>query len=561
LNLSPRKPLRNRLTALDADADGDGVPDTATASTYTYDSNGSQITVTQSASTTYHLWDLRNRMAGISLDNDGNATDPGETTYAYDSNAVRVSQITYGSPNSAVVYLNDDNNPTGYTKALEIKTGTSVSAAASSTPNTTYVLGLRVEGQKDSTSTVWFERDGHGSNRGLIETNGTVSASYDYNAFGDPIGFTPATARTTELFAGDGVYDPASGWTYHLARWRNGFRFTSFDSYEGDSEDPQSLHKYLYVNANPINGIDPSGNSMRDILGWDFAADRQYDVNNADAFELAQIHYSYSALQIGIVDRIAEAMDDLIIRYYEGLMDLMLIMAKVCFAAGTQVVVGTNEDGSYITRNIEDLQPGDMVVSRDEHNSHDDLDLRPVLQVFRKVSDHLRILQIQARDGNIETIRTTDPHLVWVEGRGWVQAGDLHIGDQVDQPDGSNATVISTAREAHPEGIRVYNIEVNGDHTYFVEDGNGNQTAIWVHNTQACNGPLNGPKARSAARKLGYTRTRDFSFNSHGQPVFRKGNKYITPDVDAHNGGVWKMFDKQGNRLGTYDSNLKLIGG
>jgi hypothetical protein len=258
LNLSPHQPLRNRLTALDSD--GDAVPATATATTYTYDANGSQITITQSAATTYYLWDLRNRMAGISLDNDGNATDPNETTYAYDSNAVRVSQITYATPtNSAIVYLNDANNPTGYTKALEKKTGTSVSAAASSTPTTTYVLGLRVEGQKDSTSTVWFERDGHGSNRGLIETNGTVSASYDYNAFGDPIGFTPATARTIELFGGDGVYDAATGWTYHLARWRNGFRFTSFDSYMGDTQDPQSLHKYLYANANPIMGIDPTG--------------------------------------------------------------------------------------------------------------------------------------------------------------------------------------------------------------------------------------------------------------------------------------------------------------
>jgi hypothetical protein len=485
LNLSPRKPLRNRLAALDAAAGA--IPD-STPTTYTYDSNGSQITITQSASTTYHLWDLRNRMVGITLDNDGNATDPNETTYAYDSHAVRVSQITYATPaNSAIVYLNDANNPTGYAKALEKKTGTSVSAAASSTPNTTYVLGLRVEGQKDSTSTVWFERDGHGSNRGLIETNGTVSASYDYNAFGDPIGFTlDSTTRTIELFGGDGVYDSATGWTYHLARWRNGFRFTSFDSYEGDSEDPQSLHKYLYVNANPINGIDPSGNSMRDILGWDTAADVQYDVNNADAFELAEIHYAYSALQIGIVDAIAEAMKDLIIRYYEGLMGLMLTMARTCFVAGTQVVVGIKEDGSFITRNIEDLRPGDMVVSRDEHDLNDNLDLRPVVQVFRKVSDHLRILRIQSQDTNVETLQTTDNHEFWVKGRRWVKAGDLRIGDQVDQPDGANATVISTVREERAEGISVYNFEVKGDHTYFVEDGNGNQTAIWVHNTASC---------------------------------------------------------------------------
>ena len=36
-------------------------------------------------------------------------------------------------------------------------------------------------------------------------------------------------------------------------------RFWTMDSFEGDSEDPLSLHKYLYVEDNPVNGIDPLG--------------------------------------------------------------------------------------------------------------------------------------------------------------------------------------------------------------------------------------------------------------------------------------------------------------
>ena len=55
--------------------------------------------------------------------------------------------------NSAIVYVNDDANPNGSSKTLEMKTGTSIAGA---TVNTTYVLGLRVEGQKDPTGTVWF---------------------------------------------------------------------------------------------------------------------------------------------------------------------------------------------------------------------------------------------------------------------------------------------------------------------------------------------------------------------------------------------------------------------
>ncbi len=70
-------------------------------------------------------------------------------------------------------------------------------------------------------------------------------------------------------------------------------------------------------------------------------------------------------------------------------------------------------------------------------------------------------------------------------------------------------------------------------------------------------------QATEAARKLGFNKIKE---TSHGQPIFKKGNKYITPDVDSHNGGVWKMADSVKNlgsrssRMGTYDANLNRIG-
>lgn len=53
---------------------------------------------------------------------------------------------------------------------------------------------------------------------------------------------------------------------------------------------------------------------------------------------------------------------------------------------------------------------------------------------------------------------------------------------------------------------------------------------------------------------------------SHDQLVYKYKNKYITPDVDSHNGGIWKMADSVKNlgsrktRLGTYNENLERIG-
>ena len=36
-------------------------------------------------------------------------------------------------------------------------------------------------------------------------------------------------------------------------------RFQTMDTYEGSPQDPQTLHKYLYCHADPVNGSDPSG--------------------------------------------------------------------------------------------------------------------------------------------------------------------------------------------------------------------------------------------------------------------------------------------------------------
>jgi hypothetical protein len=68
---------------------------------------------------------------------------------------------------------------------------------------------------------------------------------------------------------------------------------------------------------------------------------------------------------------------------------------------------------------------------------------------------------------------------------------------------------------------------------------------------------------RQAAANLGYAQRvspQKLPFKSHGQPGFFNGKNYITPDVDGHRGGVWKMFDRRGNRLGTFDANLNRIG-
>ncbi|WP_434743908.1 toxin C-terminal domain-containing protein [Micromonospora sp. SH-82] len=49
-------------------------------------------------------------------------------------------------------------------------------------------------------------------------------------------------------------------------------------------------------------------------------------------------------------------------------------------------------------------------------------------------------------------------------------------------------------------------------------------------------------------------------FDSHRQEVFTDGKNFITRDVDGHNvTDGWKMFNRRGKRIGTYDSDLNYV--
>ena len=77
------------------------------------------------------------------------------------------------------------------------------------------------------------------------------------------------------------------------------------------------------------------------------------------------------------------------------------------------------------------------------------------------------------------------------------------------------------------------------------------------------NQELYAATSRDRAAALGYdTRipAQKAPFDSHGQEVFTNGKSYITPDVDSHNvTNGWKMFNRRGARIGTYDSELNYV--
>jgi len=69
-----------------------------------------------------------------------------------------------------------------------------------------------------------------------------------------------APSVTSFFYAGE-YFDTDSQHYYNRVRWYNPLngRFNRVDPFSGSPQDPQSLHKYLYVHCNPVNNIDPTG--------------------------------------------------------------------------------------------------------------------------------------------------------------------------------------------------------------------------------------------------------------------------------------------------------------
>ncbi len=101
--------------------------------------------------------------------------------------------------------------------------------------------------------------DGQGSVRALSDSDGQVTDTYLYDAFGNLL-FRTGTTENDFLYTGE-QFDANTGFYYLRARYMKPATgtFTSMDAYAGSIFDPVSLHKYLYANANPVMNRDPSG--------------------------------------------------------------------------------------------------------------------------------------------------------------------------------------------------------------------------------------------------------------------------------------------------------------
>ncbi|MBI3651513.1 MAG: RHS repeat-associated core domain-containing protein, partial [Acidobacteria bacterium] len=231
-----------------------------------YDNNGNTVSspdsTTPTASNAYQ-YDFENRLVKL------NASTPSEVSYVYDGDGNRVSK-TVGTGASATTtrYLVDTNNATGYAQVVE---ELAVVAGVSSVQRV-YVYGHTRLSQQQLIGGNWvasfYGYDGHGSVRYLTDASGAVTDSYTYDAFGVLIQRT-GTTPNDYLYAGE-QFDSHLGLYYNRARYLNQAtgRFFSMDPFQGEKYLPVSLHKYTYVEDNPINNRDPKGlETVATLLG------------------------------------------------------------------------------------------------------------------------------------------------------------------------------------------------------------------------------------------------------------------------------------------------------
>ncbi len=206
------------------------------------------------------------------FDAKGNTKVFGTTTNSYDwanrlTNGTTVSSIVYDAEGNRIKkvaggtttwYLVATVNPTGYPQVVEEFTG---SSPGTSTLSRVYGYGLDLLHQRQMPGNTpnFYGYDGQGSVRFLVGTNSTITDTYVYDSYGNLVSSTGSTSNNYR-YTGE-QWDADLGMYYLRARYYQPSvgRFWTRDTYEGDSSDPLSLHRYLYTQGNPVNWVDPSG--------------------------------------------------------------------------------------------------------------------------------------------------------------------------------------------------------------------------------------------------------------------------------------------------------------
>ncbi len=113
-----------------------------------------------------------------------------------------------------------------------------------------------------------YHQDGLGSTAVISNRDGSLTARYQYDAFGNVQTETGQSETNDFTYTGH-ERDQATGLIYAKARYYDpqlGL-FLSRDPFEGYDNKPLSLHRYLYAYQNPMKYVDPDGREAYPLFG------------------------------------------------------------------------------------------------------------------------------------------------------------------------------------------------------------------------------------------------------------------------------------------------------
>ena len=220
---------------------------------YDYDNNGNQTTTTVNGTVTVtNTYDNRNQLIKT-------VTGDNMVKNGYNGEGYRIEKKTNGE---LTRYLYESD-----------KVVLEVDGSGNQTGRNVYGTNLLV--RTTDGLNYYYMYNGHADVTALLKADGTIAATYYYDAFGN-ITDTTGSVNNSITFAGY-QYDEETGLYYLNARMYDPktARFLQEDTFNGDKNDPLSLNLYTYCANNPIIYHDPTGHKPKKYT-QDFFIDENY---------------------------------------------------------------------------------------------------------------------------------------------------------------------------------------------------------------------------------------------------------------------------------------------
>lgn len=207
---------------------------------------------------------------------------------------------------------------------------------------------------------------------------------------------------------------------------------------------------------------DPAGTARKlgELLGQE-AVDAMTKATQCGAYDLGKVIGTY------VSPALALKLSTRLVRYGGKLDDAVDSMKHeygcASFAVGTLVLTPRG------LVPIERIAAGQEVASRHETSFADKA--QPVLHTFNRIAPDYQLLMTE-----IGTFKVTGEHPLWVQGKGWTEAGKVAVDDVIA---GVGGDVLVLGNRVVRQPLTVHNFSVANTPNYFIGlDG------LWAHNAE-----------------------------------------------------------------------------